>query len=160
MKTSCFGLSGHSASRAMGTLYAIAGAVLLCFPAAPLRADVPDASPARFRGMYKVTASNDPIFPASKTREYFLDFGRGIQGGKLSGSVAVSVRMNPNVKVRILSWEYFPDRGMLLIGNPFAHGSRNAVAIGAWEIRGFSNGIVFRRGNQKVVLTRADPNDY
>ena len=73
-----------------------------CTASAIVTADVPDQSSGRFGGIYKVTSSNDPLFPATKTREYFLDFGRGIQANKLSGSVAVSMRRNPNVKVRIM----------------------------------------------------------
>jgi hypothetical protein len=146
-------------SRMLGMISAMVGAVLLSISTPPVRGDIPDASPSRFGGFYKVTSSNDPIFPVTKTREYFLDFGKGIQGGKLSGSVAVSVRMNPNVKVRIMSWEYFPDQDPLLIGNPFAHGSRNAVAAGAWQLKGSSDGVVLRRGTYQVVLTRADPGE-
>jgi hypothetical protein len=126
------------------------------------RADVPDGQrvPVPFQGVYKVKSSNDPAFIVSPACEYFLDFGRGQDGGKPAGSVAVSVRVNPNVKVRILSWEYFPDKNLLLIGSPFAHGSRNAVAIGAWRLRGSGESLVFSRERCKVLLVRADPRDY
>ena len=122
-------------------------------------ADVPDSSSGRFGGLYKVTASSDPMFPATRTNEYFLDFGRGIQAGKASGSVAVSVRRNPHVKVRILAWQYFPEQGKILIGNPYDEGSRNAVAKAAWSMRGISNGVIFERGSYQVILQRADSND-
>jgi hypothetical protein len=122
--------------------------------------DVIFSPPVRLAGLYKITSSSDPVFPVSKTRECFLDFGEGIQSGKFSGSVAISVRVNPNVKVRIFSWQYFPDQGQLLIGRPFAHGSRNAVAIGAWQMKGLSDGVVFVRGNHQVVLRRPEPGDY
>lgn len=123
-------------------------------------ADVTESSAGQFRGIYKVVASNDPIFPATATREYFLDFGKGVEAGKLSGSVAVSMRENPNVKVRILAWQYFPKQGSLVIGNPYSEGSRNAVAKGIWEMTGAENGVIFKRANYQVVLRRADPNDY
>jgi hypothetical protein len=145
----------HRLSRAS----ALAGAIILTATATSI-ADVPTATSGRFGGMYKVAASTDPIFPATQTREYFLDFGRGIEVGKLSGSVAVSMRQNPHVKVRILSWQYFPDQGKLLIGHPYAEGSRNAVAIGAWRMKGAEKGIIFERGSYRVVLHRADPDDY
>lgn len=124
------------------------------------RADPPESSSGAFGGIYKVVSSNDPIFPATKTREYFLDFGRGIRADSSSGSVAVSMRENPHVKVRIMAWEYFPDQGSILIGNPYAEGSRNAVAIGSWRIRSASKGVIFERGTYQVVLRRADPGDY
>lgn len=123
-------------------------------------ADVADSPAGQFRGIYKVISSNDPIFPATATREYFLDFGKGVEAGKLSGSVAVSMRENPNVKVRIMAWQYFPKQGSIVIGNPFAEGSRQAVAKGIWEMKGAENGVVFKRANYQVVLRRADPNDY
>jgi hypothetical protein len=160
MQTSCFKFPENRASEKLGRFSALVGAVLLCFSVPPVRADIPDSSPARLGGIYKIASSNDPAFPVTKSREYFLDFGKGLQSGKLSGSVTVSVRVNPHVKARILSWEYFPDQGRLLIGRPFAHGSRNAVAAGAWEIKGFSNGVVFQRGTYQVVLNRAGPGDY
>jgi hypothetical protein len=123
-------------------------------------ADFPDRPGGRFGGIYKVTSSTDPMFPATGTREYFLDFGRGIQADKLSGSVAVSVRRNPNVQVRIMAWQYFPDQGKIVIGNPYAEGSRKAVAMGAWQMKGIANGVLFERGSYRVVLQRADPDDY
>ena len=127
-----------------------------------VRADVPDLPrpPVAFHGVYKVKASNDPAFIVSPEREYFLDFGRGMDGGKPAGSVAVSVRVNPNVKVRIFSWQYVPEKNLLLIGSPFAHGSRNAVAVGAWQLRGTGESIVLHRERCKVLLVRADPKDY
>ncbi|MEO6477857.1 hypothetical protein [Luteolibacter sp.] len=124
------------------------------------RADVEESTAGQFRGIYKVIASNDPIFPATATREYFLDFGKGVQMGKLSGSVAVSMRENPSVKVRIMAWQYFPQQGSLVIGNPYSEGSRNAVAKGVWKMKGAQNGVIFERANYQVVLHRADPNDY
>lgn len=117
----------------------------------------PAESSGRLAGFYKVVASNDPLFPATSTREYFLDFGKGMQTDRLSGSVAVSLRENPSVRVRIMSWQYFPKDGSLLIGNPFAEGSRKAVATGAWKLKAGSNGAVLKRGNYQVVLHRADP---
>ena len=143
----------------LGSFAALLGAVILA-ALATTRADIPDPSSGQFAGIYKVTSSTDPMFPATRTSEYFLDFGRGIQAGKLSGSVAVSVRQNPNVKVRIMAWQYFPEQGKIAIGNPYAEGSRNAVAKGAWRMRAIASGFVFERGNYQVVLHPADPKDY
>ncbi len=123
-------------------------------------ADIPDRTASEFRGMYKVASSSDPIFPMESGQEWFLDFGTGIQSGKTSGSVAVSLRQNPHVKVRIMAWQYFPKQEQLLIGNPYSEGSRNAVAKGAWKMSGATKGVLFERGGYKVVLHRADPSDY
>lgn len=142
-----------------GCFCALAGATLLLTVAVGT-ADVPGPQPGGFGGIYKVVSSNDPLFPATQTREYFLDFGRGVQADQSSGSVAVSVRVNPNVQVRILAWQYLPAQGRILIGNPYAKGSRKAVALGAWKMTGLANGVLFERGNHQVVLRRADPNDY
>lgn len=146
-------------SKVSGRVSAFMGAVILS-TAAMATADIPDPSAGRFGGLYKVTASTDPMFPATRTNEYFLDFGQGIQAGRASGSVAVSIRRNPHVKVRIMAWQYFPDQGKILIGNPYAEDSRNAVAKGAWRMRGISNGVIFERGSYQIVLQHADPNDY
>ena len=159
MRTSCFNFPDNNHLGILKTFSALVGAVLLCFTPS-VRADVPDASPASFGGIYKVTSSTDPIFPATAACEFFLDFGRGIQADRLNGSVAVSMRVNPSVKVRMFSWQYFPEQGKILIGNPYAEGSRKAVAMGAWKMTGISNGVVFERGNYQVVLQRAEPGDY
>lgn len=125
-----------------------------------VQAEVVERSPGQIAGIYKVVSSSDPIFPATPTREYFLDFGKGIQAGKLSGSVAISMRQNPNVKVRVMAWQYFPRQGSMVIGNPYSEGSSKAVAKGVWKMTGTDNGVIFERGNHQVVLRRADPNDY
>lgn len=124
------------------------------------RADIPEQASGEFRGMYKVASSTDPIFPIQAGKEWFLDFGTGISSGKFSGNVAVSLRQNPNVKVRIMAWQYFPKQGNIMIGNPYFEGSKNAVAKGNWQIRPTSGGILFERGSYQVVLRPADPRDY
>jgi hypothetical protein len=139
---------------------AIFSAIVLILSPSLTAADIPDQSSRQFRGMYKVVSSTDPIFPANATTEYFMDFGKGIQGEKMSGSVAVSMRQNPNVKVRIMAWQYFPNHGSIAIGNPYAEGSRNAVAKGVWQMRANAKGVIFERGNYHVVLQRANPADY
>lgn len=150
---------GNLTANRLGRVSSLISAVILAASATAL-ADVPDPPPGRFGGIYKVTSSTDPLFPATQTREYFLDFGRGIQADKLSGNVAVSVRQNPNVKVRIMAWQYFPDQGRIVIGNAYAEGSRNAVVKGAWRMRAISSGVIFERGNYQVILQPADPMDY
>ena len=105
---------------------------LVLAASAAARADDATIRPSgSLSGLYKVTSSNDPLFPASKTREYFLDFGQGIQPNRLSGNVAVSERQNPRVRVRIMAWQYFPDQRQIVIGNTYYEGSRNAVVKGA-----------------------------
>jgi hypothetical protein len=143
-----------------GCLAGVSFVACLALPVA--RADIPDVprTAVAFHGVYKIKASNDPAFAVSPGSECFLDFGRGLDDGAPGGSVAVSVRVNPHVKVRILSWEYFPERNLLMIGNPFAHGSRKAVAIGAWQLRGTGESLVLSREGCRVLLVRADPKDY
>lgn len=123
-------------------------------------ADIPDSPSAEFCGMYKISASTDPIFPIQAGKEWFLDFGKGISTGKFSGNVAVSLRQNPNVKVRIMAWQYFPKQGNIMIGNPYSEGSKKAVAKGNWQMSSTSRGILFQRGSYQVVLRPADPRDY
>lgn len=139
---------------------AMVGAIIFS-AAVTVRADVSDTDigTGRFGGFYKVVSSTDPSVPATETHEYFFDFGRGIQAGKLSGSVAISVRQNPNIKVRMLVWQYFPETGKMVIGNPYAEGSRKAVALGAWQMKGLLNGVLFARGSYQIVLHRADESD-
>lgn len=123
------------------------------------QADIPDHAPGELRGLYKVAVSNDPIFPVTAKQEWFLDFGEGITARKMSGNVAVSLRQNPGVRVRIMAWQFFPDKCNLLIGNPFHEGSSQAVARGNWQLRTTRSGAIFERGRYQVVLRKADPAD-
>jgi len=123
-------------------------------------ADISSRSGGEFRGIYKIASSNDPIFPMQEKQEWFLDFGAGIKPGRSAGSVAVSLRQNPNVKVRIMAWQYFPQKGQILLGNPYAEGASKAVARGAWDLLVKGDGVIFKRGNYEVVMHRADPADY
>jgi len=131
-----------------------------------VRADIPDrerpsatGSP-ELAGMYKVAASTDPFFPERHNVEWFLDFGKGTIDQKTSGKVAVSLRQNPNVKVRIMVWQVFPQNSSLLLGNQTAEGSKQAVALADWKIRSHPKGVILQRGSYQVVLHRADPADY
>lgn len=148
-----------SAVKGFGRLFTCLCAGLVAISAAA-SADIPQQPSGRFGGIYKVASSSDPIFPATARREYFLDFGDGVLAGSRSGNVAVSVRENPNVKVRIMAWQYLPDQGKILIGNPFAEGSNRAVAKGVWQMKPIFNGVVFERGSYRVVLHIVDPADY
>lgn len=143
-----------------GKATALVGAALfaISFQSAP--ADIPDRPSGEFQGMYKVASSNDPIFPMQAQQEWFLDFGKGISSGNFSGNVAVSLRQNPNVRVRILAWQLFPKQGTIVIGNPYSEGSRQAVAKGSWQIQAIGDGVIFQRANYQVVLHRAAPGDY
>ncbi len=149
----------NNSSVRLGRISVFAGALILA-GAATAPADIPDANSGRFGGLYKITASSDPIFPANRSSEYFLDFGQGFRADRTGGRVAVSIRRNPNVSVRIMAWQYLPDQRKILIGTPSDDGSRRAVARGAWNMRGIANGVIFQRGNYQVILQRADPSDY
>ena len=144
----------------VGNLIAFLSAALFAATLQFSQADIPDRASGEFSGMYKVASSNDPIFPMQAKQEWFLDFGKGITSGQFSGNVAVSLRQNPNVKVRIMAWQYFPKKGNIMIGNPYSEGSRQAVAKGNWQLRPIAEGVIFQRGNYQVVLHRADPADY
>lgn len=159
MSSNCLTHLTKNASMISGKVTGFVGVMMLSV-SMMVSADVPTPSSERFGGLYKITTSSDPIFPATKTNEYFLDFGKGVQAGKTSGSVAVSIRRNPNVSVRVMVWQYFPEQAKILIGTPADDGSRMAVAKGAWIMRGITNGVIFQRGSYQVVLQRADPNDY
>ncbi|MEX1048723.1 MAG: hypothetical protein WED15_04285 [Akkermansiaceae bacterium] len=145
----------HRMTGTLNVMVAAAFAALAPFA----QADLPDRAPGELRGLYKVAGSNDPIFPVTANQEWFLDFGEGITSKKMSGNVAVSLRENPSVRVRIMAWQFFPDKGNLLIGNPFHEGSSQAVARGNWQLRTTSSGAVFKRGPYQVVLHKADPAD-
>lgn len=123
-------------------------------------ADIPDASSGQFKGMYKIASSTDPIFPMESDQEWFLDFGKGITAEKMSGKVAVSLRQNPNVRIRIMVWQYFPKQGNIMLGNTYAEGSNQAVAKADWQMDTTTKGVIFKRGNYQVVMHRADPSDY
>ena len=116
----------------------------------PSRADVPDTGSREFCGMYQITSSTDPAFPMQARQEWFLDFGKGIRAGQMSGNVAVALRRNPNVKVRIMAWQYFPKQGMMVMGNPFAEGSNKAVAKGKWKMRPAAGGFLWERGSYRI----------
>jgi hypothetical protein len=124
------------------------------------RAGVEGKSCDRLVGMYQVTVSNDPAFSFQADSEWFLDFGKGTSTGKSSGSVAISLRKNPNVKVRIMAWEYFPKQRSLTIGNPFHEGSKEAVAFGSWQLLPASDGILLERGAYQTSLHLLDIDKY
>ncbi len=123
-------------------------------------ADIPDRTSGEFKGIYQVTASTDPVFPLRENQQWFLDFGPGLRPRVSSGNVAVSLRQNPNVRVRIMAWQYFPEQGSIAIGNPYAAGSRQAVAKGVWKMSAISGGFLFQRGNYQLTLRPAHPRDY
>jgi hypothetical protein len=160
MTTQTYAPTGNRRSGIAGRLVALMSVVVFILSVQITSADIPDSASGEFRGMYKVRSSTDPIFPMQANQEWFLDFGKGITASKMSGSVAVSLRENPNVKVRIMSWQYFPKQAAMVIGNPYAEGSRQAVAKGVWQMTATSSGIVWQRGNYQIVLHRADPRDY
>ena len=136
---------------------AATGMAMMAFsPAA--QADAPSGG-ALLTGMYKVSSSNDPLFPERERLEWFLDFGSGQAAGRTSGTLAVSMRENPNVKVKVLVWQIFGG-GYLKVGARTGEGSKQAVGIADWEVSHRPAGLVLQRGNFEVVLNRADPSDY
>ncbi len=145
---------------------AVVTLVLFAFTSQITRADdVPDRdrrsmSRPALSGMYKVAASTDPFFPAASDREWFLDFGTGVSSEKTSGKVAVSLRQNPSVKVRVMVWQVFPQTGQLYLGNQFSEGSKGAVAVADWQISNSRDSVILERGGYQIVLRRADPGDY
>lgn len=104
-------------------------------------------------------SATDPLFPSPNGEEYFLDFGKGVTTGKFSGTVAVSMRQNPNVRVRILVWQLSPEEGILRIGNQTAQGSTQAVLRAEWRMGRSSSGLVLQRGDFHATLRPAGPND-
>lgn len=140
----------------------LATLLLLVFSLPSSRADVPDRdrSQLALSGMYKVAASTDPFFPVATGREWFLDFASGITSGKSSGKVAVSLRQNPNVKVRLMVWQVFPGTNQLYLGNQFSEGSRQAVAVADWRVRNHGDAVVLERHGYQIVLNRAAAGDY
>ena len=155
----CLGVAGPRCGNRLASLAIRVGILVLC-SSGFIHADRTGSSQGKLSGIYKVTSSTDPIFPVTSTREYFLDFGKGTRTPKLSGSVSVSERRNPNVKVRIMAWQYFPDQGTFVLGNPYAEGSRNAVIKAAWTMKNVSEAVVLQRGDHQVILRPVDPEDY
>ncbi len=128
-------------------------------------ADIPDRDrnlrgSQPISGMYQVVSSNDPLFPLESQSEWFLDFNEGTSAGRTSGKVAVSLRQNPRVQVRVLVWQIFPEQGSLVIGNQFSEGSRGAVALASWNVSAHGPGITLTRDGRHITLRRAQPGDY
>ncbi|MFT3991923.1 MAG: hypothetical protein QM680_10990 [Luteolibacter sp.] len=109
-------------------------------------------------GYYKIVQSSDPIFPQAANQEWFLDFGQAIERGKTHGTVAVSLRENPRVQVKLLVWQLYPETGTLVIGSN-EENSRRAVAIGSWRVESGNSGIVLHRDQYHVSLSRAQATD-
>lgn len=134
-------------------------AVVALMAATPiLRADIPDqpSGPrASVSGYFKVVASSDPLFAMQADREWFMDFGKGEQAGRQSGSLAVSLRQNPNVRVRMLVWQLYSDSSTLVVGNQTEEGSRKAVMLANWKVYPNSTGLILQRGDYQIALRRA-----
>ncbi|WP_411827680.1 hypothetical protein [Luteolibacter sp. AS25] len=141
-------------------LSSILAVILFTVFAASASADIPDRNRVQLDGMYKVESSTDPIFPMAPRAEWFLDFGNSMQQGETSGKVAISLRENPDVKVKILVWQYYPDRNVLVIGTPAADGSGRAVPRGIWTVTANSSQLGLYREDVSVVMNQAGPNDY
>ena len=117
------------------------------------------SSGSEFQSFYQVVSSNDPLFPMDRGQEWFLDFGRMDSAGMTHGSVSVSLRQNPNLRIRIFSWQYYPKTAILVIGNPTEPGSNQAVVRAYWRMLTTQAGIRLERGQHHVTLCRADPSD-
>ncbi len=111
------------------------------------------------QGFYQVVASNDPLFPMDRGKEWFLDFGKAGPPDIHHGSVSVSLRQNPNLKIRLFAWQYFAKTGVLVIGNPTEPGSNQAVVRASWSLRPHQNGMRLERLQYSIALRRADPSD-
>ena len=106
-------------------------------------------------GYYKVTQSSDPLFPQGANKEWFLDFGNALTRGHTSGTVAVSMRENPKVRVRILVWQLYRENGTLVIGNQTEEGSSRAVPLASFQVTSLPSGLLLQRDNYQVSLQRA-----
>lgn len=125
--------------------------------------DLPDRPPPvqsiGLAGFYKIASCTDPLFGGDARSEWFFDFGEGVRHGRTSGTVAVSLRQNPNVRVRILVWQVFPETSTLVIGHQTEEGSRKAVALASWRIGRGAGGVTLRRGTYQISLQRASAED-
>lgn len=110
-------------------------------------------------GYYKIVRSSDPMFPSDANKEYFLDFGHAIERGRTSGTVAVSLRENPRVQVKLLVWQLFPETSTLVIGAPEDENSRQAVALASWKVRTGAAGMILHRDQFQIALQRAQSTD-
>jgi hypothetical protein len=128
--------------------------------AAPARAGdtAAEGSQAPLQGLYRVGSSTDPAFPLEGGQEWFLAFGRG--GGKSSGSLALTLRQNPNLRVRLLVWQFFPDSATLRIGRQSARSSQQAVLATDWQLAASAAGsLLLRRGGFQLMLVPATLSD-
>ena len=144
-------------SRPLGGAFLTAS---LFFAVPSAHADVPDRGVSQISGIYKIAASNDPLFPVGQGREWFLDFGSGLTSTTSSGTVTVSLRQNPKVSVRPMVWQFFPSSSTLAIGNQYGSGARQAVARGVWKISRTEEGLAFDRDGVRFILFRPEPGDY
>lgn len=134
--------------------------LVIAFTTSQLKADIPDRPVTDLQGIYKVAASNDPLFPVNRGKEWFLDFGSGLTSTTSSGPLTVSMRRNPDVSVRMMVWQFSRDQSALMIGNQFARGSRQAVAKGVWKVSQTSDGMVLNRNGRQLILFRPEPGEY
>jgi len=142
------------------TLSAAILSATISFPLPSAHADLPDRGVPQISGIYKIAASNDPLFPVGQGREWFLDFGSGLTSTTSSGTVTVSLRQNPKVSVRPMVWQFFPSSSTLAIGNQYGSGARQAVAKGVWKISRTEEGLAFDRDGVRFILFRPEPGDY
>jgi len=73
--------------------------------------------------------------------------------------VAVSVRENPNVRVRILVWQLYRENGTLVIGNQTEEGSKSAVPLASFQVSSLPSGLLLERNNYQISLQRAAETD-
>lgn len=141
---------------------AVIACIGLLVPAA--MAGVPDQraqSMPVISGVYQIVDGNDPLFPQEPGTEWFFDFGQGMAHGAFHGSVSVSVRQNPSVRVRIMVWQADPGQRRLLLGNTTTEvTSSRAVARADWRVSQRSNRIFLERGDHWLVLQRPAPGVY
>ncbi len=147
----------HRLAKSIAVIFTTAA---ITFSANHVSADIPDQRVSSLNGIYKVAASNDPLFPVNQGKEWFLDFGSGMTSITSSGPLTVSMRRNPDVSVRMMVWQFSREQSALMIGNQFERGSRQAVAKGVWKVSETEDGMVLDRGGARLILFRPEPGEY
>ncbi|MEP2777691.1 MAG: hypothetical protein ABJQ29_09275 [Luteolibacter sp.] len=115
-------------------------------------ANIPVRSDGYISGTYQISKSSDPVFPIVEGREWFLDFGDGNATGNRSGEVAVSLHENPEVKTRLMTWEYFSDQDILIIREPSDETTTDIPAQTIWTVHSPASDLYLTRNNRTLIL--------
>lgn len=113
----------------------------------------PTVQPA-LHGLYRIRSSTDPAFPLDNNQDWFFDFAHGADSS--SGTLALTLRQNPNLRVRLLVWQFFPDSATLRLGRASARSSHEAITAATWQLaRGAAGSLLLRRGAFQITLAPA-----